>query len=151
MMPKWHILTSAVLSVIIFKVTGSFSAAVVCFAAGTVIDIDHVLDYYLYSGRLSLSVPEISGFYPQFGKVFVFLHSYELLLAGAVVAYLLQAQVLFMGAVVGFMGHLLLDTAGYEMKALSYFPVYRVFCGFRVERLCATELTGKHCIDENIL
>ena len=136
MMPKWHILTSAVLSVTIFKVTGSLNAAAVCFAAGTVIDIDHVLDYYLYSGRLSLSVSEISGFYPRFGKVFVFLHSYELLLAGAVVAYLLQAQVLFIGAAVGFMGHLLLDTAGYEMKPQSYFLVYRVFCGFRLERLC---------------
>jgi hypothetical protein len=136
MMPKWHILTSAVLSVIIFKVTGSFSAAAVCFAAGTVIDIDHVLDYYVYSGRLSLSVSEVGGFYPRFGKVFVFLHSYKLLLAEAVVAYLLQAQVLFIGAAVGFMGHLLLDTAGYGMKARSYFLVYRVFCGFRVERLC---------------
>jgi len=136
MMPKWHILTSAVLSVVIFKVTGSFSAAAACFAAGTVIDIDHVLDYYFYSGRLSLSVSEISGFYPHFGKVFVFLHSYELLLAGAIAAYLLQAQVLFMGAAVGFMGHLLLDTAGYGMKAQSYFLVYRILNGFKVEKLC---------------
>ena len=136
MMPKWHILISAALSLLIFRATGSFYASAACFIAGTVIDVDHVLDYYLYSGRLSLSVSEISGFYPRFGKVFVFLHSYELLIAGAVVAYFLQAQVLFMGAAVGFVGHLLLDTAGYEMKAQSYFLSYRVFCGFRVERLC---------------
>jgi len=122
--------------VIIFKVTGSFSAAAVGFAAGTVIDIDHVLDYYLYSGRLTFDISEISGFYPQFGKVFVLLHSYELLFAGAIVAYLLQAHVLFIGAAVGFVGHLLLDTAGYGLKPQSYFLAYRAFCGFRLERLC---------------
>lgn len=136
MMPKWHILISAILSLMIFRATGSFYAAAACFIAGTMIDIDHVLDYYLYSGRLTFDISEISGFYPRYGKVFVFLHSYELLLAGAVVAYLLQAQVLFMGAAVGFVGHLLLDTARYEMKPQSYFLAYRAFCGFRLERLC---------------
>ena len=136
MMPKWHIFTSAILSLVMFRISGSFHASLACFIAGTIIDIDHVLDYYLYSGRLTFNVSKISGFYSRYGKVIILLHSYELLLIGAVFAYFLQAHVLFIGAAIGFVGHLLMDTAGYGMKAQSYFLSYRVYCGFGLERLC---------------
>lgn len=136
MMPKWHILASAVLATMIFIITNSPAAAVACFIAGTAIDIDHVLDYYLYSGHLSLDISKISGFYQDFGKVIVVLHSYELLVVGAVVAYMLGANLLFIGAVTGFMGHMLMDTLAYEMKPQSYFLSYRVIKGFKLEKLC---------------
>jgi small-conductance mechanosensitive channel len=139
MMPKWHILVSAILAVIIFMITRSFVDAFACFIAGTVIDIDHVFDYYLYSGRLSFDVSEISGFYHSYRKVFVLLHSYELLVFGVVVASVFDAYGLFFSAAVGFVGHMLLDSMSYEMKWISYFFVYRALNGFRLERLCCCE------------
>jgi hypothetical protein len=138
-MPKWHILASAILAVMVFKVTNSPAAAVACFISGTAIDLDHVLDYYLYSGRLSLNPSEISGFYQDFGKVIVVLHSYELLVVGAVAAYMLEANLLFVGAATGFMGHMLMDTLAYEMKPQSYFLVYRVINGFELRKLCCID------------
>jgi len=136
MMPKWHILASAILAIIIFTITNSFTAAVACFIAGTAVDLDHIFDYYLYCERLSLDSSEISGFYQHSGKVFVVLHSYELLPVGAIVAFIFQMHVLFIGAATGFMGHMLLDTFAYEMKPQSYFLSYRMLNGFELEKLC---------------
>jgi hypothetical protein len=133
MMPKWHILASALLGLLVFTFTKSPAAAMACFISGTAIDLDHVLDYYLYSKRLTLNVAEISGFYGDFGKVIVVLHSYELLLIAGVVAYVSHTYLLFTGVAVGFMGHMLMDAFAYEMKPLSYFFSYRMLNGFKLE------------------
>ncbi len=135
-MPKWHILASTTLAVVIFTITNSFTAAVACFISGTVIDIDHVFDYYLYCGRLSLDISEISGFYQHYGKVIVVLHSYELLFVAVIVTFIFHVHVLFIGVAIGFVGHMLMDTFAYEMKPQSYFLLYRIRNGFKIEKLC---------------
>jgi hypothetical protein len=49
---------------------------------------------------------------------------------------MLEANLLFVGAATGFMGHMLMDTLAYEMKPQSYFLTYRVIKGFELGKLC---------------
>ncbi len=136
MMPRLHMAASAILAILIFGITNSLSSAALCFAMGSFIDIDHIFDYYLYSRRISLDVSEISGFYLHFKKIIVILHSYELLIPLAIIGFTYHAQTLLLGAVTGFIGHIFMDTLAYEMRPRSYFFLYRVMNGFRLERLC---------------
>lgn len=136
MMPKWHFIASFVLSAFIFVFTGSTTAALACLFAGTLPDIDHVLDYYLYSGHLSLKPSEISGFYRHFGKVYVVFHSYELLILAIVAGFVYDAPLLVAGMGLGFLGHIVMDIMAYEMKPQSYSFVYRMMNGFEMGRLC---------------
>ena len=113
MMPERHFIASFLLSPFIFVFTGSTTAASACLLAGTLPDIDHVLEHYLYSGHLSLKPSEISGFYGHSGKIYVVFHSYELLIPVIAAGFVYDAPLLVAGMGLGFLGHIVMDILAY--------------------------------------
>ncbi|MFH0869776.1 MAG: hypothetical protein V1866_01840, partial [archaeon] len=81
MEPEIHLFVSAVLAAVVYLFTASIPAAVACFVGGFLIDLDHILEYWLYRRRISFTGEFFSLYPKKAGHLYLFLHSYELLLA----------------------------------------------------------------------
>jgi len=69
MMPQYHFISSLILALIIFYFTSSLHASLFCFLAGFMIDIDHLIDYWLYKRRIVISRELFQEFYKKWDKI----------------------------------------------------------------------------------
>jgi len=124
-----HFIASLVLGLLFYYVTGNIPASFICFLAGFMIDIDHVLDYYLIYGKLDIGRTLKGCFHKD--RVYVFLHSWELLIV------LFYFNVYTIAFAIGFGTHLIMDALanGLENKYMGYFLSYRIAKDFKVLRL----------------
>ncbi len=132
-----HIATFAVFVLPIFLATKKIFAAknyLIGLAVTLFLDLDHLIDYFMYKG-IGFNVSEfLSGIYFHASqKVLVFFHSWELaaILLGV---YFLQkrkhAWLLFV--FVGIAAHLIFDTVYYGFNLDVYFLLVRIFNGFNI-------------------
>jgi len=137
MMPQYHFIISVVVSLIFFVFTRSPTASLLCFLAGFMLDADHLIDFWLYKGRLTLSREILQGFYEKWDKVPVLFHSIEFLIPVALLGFLFPSlSLLLLGIATGFLSHLILDFMSYELHPLSYFLTYRVIKRFDKRYIC---------------
>ena len=135
-----HVYSSAVLSGTLFAVTQSALIAVSAFLSGVLIDLDHLIDFLLFSEeRFS-----IQGFFSWFDemkwqKVTLLFHSYEVY-ALLCVAALFYPNPVLLGILLGSGLHLVLDQIGLRgfgrrwnvrFAPMYYFLSYRYSVGFR--------------------
>jgi hypothetical protein len=137
-----HVAASAAVAAAAYAATRSPTVAVAALLSGIFIDLDHVADHLLTSGE-KFSVP---GFFSwceelRWERIFIVLHSIELLVLAAALAYWLRSELLF-GLVLGAGSHLALDQIGnrkplpgHRFSAWHYFLTYRYRMGFRKSRL----------------
>ncbi|MGC1455427.1 MAG: hypothetical protein WA946_09610 [Nitrospirota bacterium] len=134
-----HVSTSTMLAAALYVYSGSVPMAASCLASGVLIDLDHVVDFHLFSGeRFS-----IANFFSwcnecRWQRITLIFHSYELFGILCAVAYYLDNAVL-RGIVWGAGLHLLLDQlANSRTVRLSpwfYLLGYRIAMGFRRDKL----------------
>ena len=137
MKPAAHVATSAVAACAIGLCMQSTGAAIACLVSGILIDLDHLLDYYLFKG-FTLSYRKFSeaiykSTLPRFILIF---HSYELIV-------FLWVLVLFgagvgpvgLGVVIGMTLHILLDQIFNKHQPYAYFFIYRALRGFKTEAI----------------
>ena len=139
MKPSVHVATSVLLATALYAYSGSVPVAASCLVSGVLIDLDHVLDFHIFSGeRLS-----IANFFSwcndgRWQKISLIFHSYELFGILCAVAYYLD-NALLRGMLWGAGLHLLIDqianTREYRLSPWFYFLGYRIAVGFRRERL----------------
>lgn len=90
-----HVSTSAMLAAALYVYSGSVPMAASCLASGVLIDLDHVVDFHLFSGeRFS-----IANFFSwcnecRWQRITLIFHSYELFGILCAVAYYLDNAVL---------------------------------------------------------
>ncbi|MDD4956918.1 MAG: hypothetical protein PHH49_02280 [Candidatus Omnitrophica bacterium] len=127
-----HVLVTALVSFYLYKVTGRVSWIVLCFAGGVLIDLDHLLDYFVYYGGTFSPGKFFSHAYLGSGKCYLVFHSYELLIA----LWVFGAHFhLMIPVAAGMTGHMLIDLLYSHRRtplALSLF--YRAYLGFSAER-----------------
>jgi hypothetical protein len=134
-----HIYTSAVAATALYAYSHSIWEAAICFASGILIDLDHTIDFYLFS-REKFSVDDFfSWFYEnRWQKIVLVFHSYELFGFVYAAAYYLDSEVL-RAVLWGTSVHLLLDQVGnnktYQLSPWFYFMGYRIAVRFRREKL----------------
>ena len=92
-------------------------------ATGVAIDVDHLLEYYLWFVKGDNS------------RVFYFLHSYELLAPCILAGFLSGGDPVVIGVSAAFLGHLLTDQIANPMHPLAYFFTFRVINGFNRAKL----------------
>ena len=92
-------------------------------ATGVAIDVDHLLEYYLWFVKGDDS------------RVFYFLHSYELLVPCVLAGLLSGGDPVVIGVSAAFLGHLLTDQIANPMHPLAYFFTFRVINGFNRAKL----------------
>lgn len=141
MKPIYHFLLTIVPSLLVYQYFGLFYSSIVLIM-GVIPDIDHVLDYWYHLGIKPLEITD--EYYFETGKIYVLLHSFELIFVLFLVAYVINNNILFF-AVFGLFLHVLFDSINFSIKNnedgkdkyLFYFFTYRYFKNFQHEVLCA--------------
>lgn len=134
MRPTYHLAMSSLIAGGSFIVTKSPSIAVSTFAIGFLIDSDHLFDYTLYCIQKKRG-PNFRDFYYSSysrppSKIYVPLHSYELLLLIWLMAISFSALPWAVWLSLSFGGHLLMDYLAYRHHPLYYFLTFRMIKGF---------------------
>ena len=127
------------LAAALYAYSRSVPEAASCFLSGVLIDLDHVVDFHLFSGERFSLVNFFSWCYEsRWRKVTLILHSYELFGILCAVAYYLDSAVL-QGIIWGAGLHLLLDQLAnprtYRLSPWFYLLGYRMAMGFRRDKL----------------
>lgn len=140
MKPGNHIIISIGVSIGLYLYFHSFLAALVSFISGVFIDIDHILDYILH-GKISLHLVDyyLFSLEKQFSKIFLFFHSFEVIILFWIVITIYKSNIYWICFAVGLTQHLILDCIDNSLKVsikpFSYFLIYRAIKGFRRELL----------------
>ena len=107
--------------------TKSPSSMVAATLTGAMVDLDHLVEYYLWFVKEDNS------------RVFYFLHSYELLVPCILAGYLSGGDPVVLGSSLAFLGHLITDQLANPVHPLAYFFTYRALKGFRRRALVNAE------------
>lgn len=109
---------------------------------GWLIDVDHVIDfgYYIWKKKekFSLALLKTGEYFKSNGKVYVPLHSWELVVILGCMAILEKSYVLACGALS--MGiHLFQDQLSYHVRPTGYIFISRVLRKFDIKNFCSVK------------
>jgi hypothetical protein len=123
-----HLFTTCALAAGVYACSGSLFYVILVFCSGVLVDLDHVVDSFIYDKKKF----DVKGFlccaYLRSGKTYIVLHSWELV----IVIFIIGVVFSFTGAVVfsaGFAAHLFIDNLQRKNR-LFYFLLYRVAHNF---------------------
>ncbi len=128
MQSRYHILMSSILSLMLFFMVRDPFAALTCFIIGIFMDIDHLVDYWMMTGKLTRNITELLETLGSYELVFIPLHSWELLLA---LMMLTPIYPFLFGATIGFFFHMIGDLVFNQAKIEGFLFMYRVNIGWR--------------------
>jgi len=129
MQPPGHLLVSIGVGVAIYGLTNSATASAAAAGLGVLIDLDHLFDYLLWASSRSRD------------KLYLWLHSYELLLPLFLWWIRPEGNALALGLLLGAATHLLTDQLTNRVGPFTYFVVYRMAKGFRMS--CLVSFTAE--------
>jgi hypothetical protein len=111
MKPGYHVTFSTILSGILFMMTKSWSITAACFISGILIDLDHVLDFFILYGWRSFTIKRFFHvfYHVQFKQIYLFFHAWEWLLLLYLAAWITGWNPWFIGMFVGAGHHIILD------------------------------------------
>lgn len=145
MSPGGHLVTTTIAGGAVLAATGSIPMTVGIAVGGCLIDLDHVVDYLTVERRREITPAAFLRYYTagRAGRAVLALHSYELLLALAVLAWWLDSAWLA-GYLAGAAMHLVLDIIfNGRLTPKSIFAFYsfgfRLAHGFDTEALFGSE------------
>lgn len=134
--PERHVAVSSLLALGCGMVYHSPVAALAAFVGGTLIDVDHLLDYTwnrlgpFTIGRFVRMCGEF-----RIDKLYLLLHSFEWLLPLLIWAYLVDGPSWIKAGGLGLGSHILMDVLGNGMRLHGYLLTYRVVCRFDSRKL----------------
>ncbi|MEI8176519.1 MAG: hypothetical protein WCG78_06590 [Candidatus Omnitrophota bacterium] len=136
MKPKNHIIASGIVSTGVYIVTHSPVSGVVSFLAGVLIDLDHLIDYYLnYGATYKLGHIYTALDECRLSRVYLFLHSFELLVLFWVAVFLVPLNGICCAIALGFTQHIFLDQYYNPVTPRAYFLSYRYAHKFTKESI----------------
>lgn len=110
----------------------SIACAVSSFLAGILIDLDHLVDYYLnYGFTIKVKAIYVACLDMSFDKLRLFFHSYELIALAWLAVYALSLSNIWKAAAIGLTQHLIFDQLVNPIKVKGYFFAYRFMQGFK--------------------
>ena len=127
MKPPGHAAISLTIGGVLFAITKSPYSMVAALITGVMIDLDHLVEYYMWFVREDNS------------RVWYFLHDYELLIPAFVAVHLSGWDPVVLGVTFAFQGHLLTDQIFNPMAPLAYFLTYRAVKRFRRREIVNAE------------
>lgn len=126
-----HFLLSLAISAIVFLKSGNLVYAVVFIGGGVLIDLDHFLDYYLFFKRRFNLRNFLKCAYLESGKVYIFLHSWEIIFLLLLICLACKSRELLIFSI-SLAFHLAIDTLQ-RKNILCYFLIYRIIRKFEVK------------------
>lgn len=118
-----HLVFTLGLAALIYAMTKNIFYAAMFISGGILIDIDHLVDYFLYF-RKAFRLGDFLGLeYLRSGKIYLFMHSWEVVFIIAASGVLFKSQALVILSL-GLLLHLIIDNAQ-RKNFLVYFLIYR--------------------------
>ena len=130
MKPAGHIAISSAIGVAVAASTGSPWALATTIGAGALVDADHTLDFYNWFVR------------GRTGRVFYLLHGWEYLALLTLATAFLGWSPLMMGALLGYLSHLVADQVANHAYRFTYSILYRAVNGFNIRRVSPWTIKG---------
>jgi hypothetical protein len=139
-----HLIVSTIAGSALYNLTGSKQMALSLFLSGVFIDLDHVFDFLVLSNKKFT----LNNFFSWFNdrkweRVFVMLHSYELFLILASIAYFARSDIV-LGLLMGSGIHLIMDLIenmrvekDFQLSRWFYFLSFRYASNFEKRRMLA--------------
>jgi len=126
-----HSFVAIVFSALIYFKSGNLSYVFIFLSGSILIDLDHLVDHFLYFKKKFNLKDFFSSASLASGKVYVFLHAWELNIIIFVFGLILSSkELLFLAA--GLTAHLVVDCV-YNKKFLAYFLFYRIIKKFNAK------------------
>lgn len=129
-----HFAVSIILGVFLYYFTNNLSLFFLCLASGIFIDLDHLVDYFTYYGLNFNLLKFFKIDFLKSGKVYVFLHSWELLIILFILGFYFNHQLEALALGLGLTGHLMVDSL-FQKAILPYFLTYRIYHKFDANRI----------------
>lgn len=141
MMPASHAVTSGIISVFVGIYFKSPACAAVSFISGIFIDLDHLFDYYV-SHKFTLSIKRIycACRRIRFKRLFILLHSYELVALLWIAIYALSLSNIWKAAAIGLTQHMIFDQLTNPISTFGYFLTYRLINNFSRDRIIRMDI-----------
>jgi membrane-bound metal-dependent hydrolase YbcI (DUF457 family) len=128
-----HFIALIPAALLIWYKTKSVKSLIVLFAAGILIDIDHLIDYFAYYGMQINALDFISADYFKYsGLAIVPFHGWEWVIITLLLAYKRGWKSVFTPIALGLLTHLIVDSINIH-SFLFYSFLYRMSRGFMVE------------------
>jgi hypothetical protein len=138
MSPGRHAVASAAVGAGIGFIWRDPVAAMAAVLAGTLIDADHLLDYFLnHAGRFT--VYRFVTFCNQYRlrKFYLLAHSLDLIIPAVVAAFMFPSPLWVRGAAGAVALHMAMDLYGNGLYIKAYFLSWRILAGFDFRRAVA--------------
>ena len=132
-----HIAVSAVIGMFVYGAYGELGPAIGSFLAGTLIDLDHIIDY-IYAHGKKWDWKKINAAHHEkvSGKLYVPLHSYELLLLYFFLTLDPSLTPWRVGVTLSLLAHFLCDQFfNPNRKFSTYFLIHRIIHKFEVTKV----------------
>ena len=132
-----HIAVSAVIGMFIYASYGDIGSAIGSFLAGTLIDLDHIIDY-LYAHGKKWDWKKVNAAHHEkvSGKLYVPLHSYELLLLYFFLTIDPSLTPWRVGITLSVLAHFLCDQFfNPNRKFSTYFLIHRIIHNFDTKKV----------------
>lgn len=142
MKAKAHVYSASIQGGMVYLLSQSMEVAIITFLSGVFVDLDHVLDYFIFS-RDKFTIKKLFSRYDdtEWEKVSLIFHSFELYLILAIITYYFSNNIL-LGLTYGIGLHLLLDQlwnchlrSRFRLFHWFYFLIYRIRVGFHKSKL----------------
>ena len=132
-----HIAVSAAIGVITYALFNEMAPAIGSFLAGTLIDLDHVIDY-LYAHGKKWDWKKVNGAHHErvSGKLYVPLHSYELMILYFLLTLDPSLTPWRVGITMSLLAHFLCDQYfNPNRKFSTYFLIHRIIHKFDTKKV----------------
>ncbi|MDP3142897.1 MAG: hypothetical protein Q8N14_02980 [Candidatus Omnitrophota bacterium] len=128
-----HIFVTVLISLLIFFYTRNLSYLIIFIAGGIFIDLDHFIDYFFYFKRSFSLKNFFNSSYLKSGKVYLLLHSWELVFFALIFSVIFNVKALLVLAL-ALIVHLFIDSL-HRLNPFSYLLIYRIKKNFDLKVL----------------
>ncbi|OGF30322.1 hypothetical protein A2533_04470 [Candidatus Falkowbacteria bacterium RIFOXYD2_FULL_35_9] len=141
---KQHLIVSTVVGLGFGWFFHSWSAGLYSWLIGWAIDLDHLIDYFIYlihfEKKFSIKMFFSGKYFDQMGKIFVIYHSWEYSLISIIFYYATDIPISIIFSVTfSYILHLYLDVIAYKSKFRAYSLLYRLSVKFDKNKICAKQ------------
>lgn len=128
--PIKHLVYSTALGVSLLAATKNPKTAVSCVIAGTMVDLDHLIEYgsycHAFGEKWDMELFASGKYFDYKGTVKVIFHSWEIVILLFLYLFVKKKKAgIIYGLACGYTLHLILDTIGNHVNGKAYFEIYR--------------------------
>ena len=128
-----HLTLSLIVGIVLAIIFGNWLAILAAIITGSLIDLDHFVDYFIYKKFQRFNLKEFlaSDYFNDFGKTYILLHGFEYALALIVLGVIFfDLRWLFFSLGISNLVHLIYDTIYNKPIWPTYFISFRVAKNF---------------------